>query len=133
MVDALKRVTEKLRSENERLRRAAGDGGARAEAERGAREAKKRAAALRGEVERLDAKAKEADGAVLKLAQKQVRGSRCGGLGAGQWGWSWGVFLWLGVENLVFVVDVVAFAFAFVVVAVAVVVLGVIGGSGVVG
>eukprot|EP00904_Undaria_pinnatifida_P003934 jgi/Undpi1/13541/HiC_scaffold_8.g03200.m1 len=71
VVDALKRVTEKLRSENERLRRAAGDGGARAEAERGAREAKKRAAALREEVERLDAKAKEADGAVLKLAQKQ--------------------------------------------------------------
>lgn len=83
MVDALKRVTEKLRSENERLRRAAGEGGARAEAERGAREAKKRAAALREEVERLGVKAKEADGAVLKLAQKQVCWSGFGGFGVG--------------------------------------------------
>lgn len=96
VVDALKRVTEKLRSENERLRRAAGDGGARAEAERGAREAKKRAAALRGEVERLDAKAKEADGAVLKLAQKQVRGSGCGGLGGLGSGCGSGVFFSCG-------------------------------------
>lgn len=72
MVDALKRVTEKLRGENERLRRAAGDGSGRAEAERSARHAKKRAAALRAEVESLTVRAKEADGAVSKLAQKQV-------------------------------------------------------------
>ena len=72
-MDALKRVVEKLRGENERLKRAAGDGGARAEAEKSAREAKKRAATLKEEVNRLTAKAKEADGAVLKLAQKQVR------------------------------------------------------------
>lgn len=72
-MDALKRVTEKLRAENERLRRAVGDGGGRIEAEKSAREAKKRAAALQEEVERLSARAKDADGAVLKLAQKQVR------------------------------------------------------------
>lgn len=42
-MDALKRVTDKLRGENDRLRRVAGDGGGRAEAERTAREAKKKA------------------------------------------------------------------------------------------
>lgn len=43
VVDALKRVTDKLRGENDRLRRMAGDGGGRAEAERSAREAKRKA------------------------------------------------------------------------------------------
>ncbi|CAN0039421.1 unnamed protein product [Ectocarpus sp. 8 AP-2014] len=49
----------------------AGEGGGKAEAERSAREAKKKAAALREEVDRLTARAKEADSAVQKLAQKQ--------------------------------------------------------------
>lgn len=47
VVDALKRVTDKLRGENDRLRRMAGEGGGRAEAERSAREAKKKAASFR--------------------------------------------------------------------------------------
>lgn len=42
-MDALKRVTDKLRGENDRLRRMAGEGGGKAEAERSAREAKKKA------------------------------------------------------------------------------------------
>lgn len=46
VVDALKRVTDKLRGENDRLRRMAGEGGGRAEAERSAREAKKKAASF---------------------------------------------------------------------------------------
>ncbi|CAN0158413.1 unnamed protein product, partial [Ectocarpus sp. 4 AP-2014] len=71
VVDALKRVTDKLRGENDRLRRMAGEGGGKAEAERSAREAKKKAAALREEVDRLTARAKDADSAVQKLAQKQ--------------------------------------------------------------
>ncbi|CAM9576248.1 unnamed protein product [Pylaiella littoralis] len=83
VVDALKRVTDKLRGENDRLRRVAGEGGGRAEAERSARAAKKKAAiicfasffhvqaALQEEVERLTARAKDADAAVQKLAQKQ--------------------------------------------------------------
>ncbi|CAN0507011.1 unnamed protein product [Ectocarpus sp. 12 AP-2014] len=49
----------------------AGEGGGKAEAERSAREAKKKAAALREEVDRLTARAKDADSAVQKLAQKQ--------------------------------------------------------------
>ena len=48
VVDALKRVTDKLRGENDRLRRMAGDGGGRAEAERSAREAKKKAVSYFG-------------------------------------------------------------------------------------
>ncbi|CAM9334730.1 unnamed protein product [Hapterophycus canaliculatus] len=71
VVDALKRVTDKLRGENERLRRVAGEGGGRAEAERRARESKKKVAVLQEEVEKLTARAKEADSAVQKLAQKQ--------------------------------------------------------------
>lgn len=47
-MDALKRVTDKLRGENDRLRRMAGDGGGRAEAERSAREAKKKAVSFFG-------------------------------------------------------------------------------------
>eukprot|EP00903_Cladosiphon_okamuranus_P020140 g18493.t1 len=71
VVEALKRVTDKLRGENHRLRRMTGEGGGRAEAERSAREAKKKAAALRLEVERLTGRAKDAETAVQKLAQKQ--------------------------------------------------------------
>ena len=48
VVDALKRVTDKLRGENDRLRRVAGEGGGRAEAERSAREAKKKAVLIAG-------------------------------------------------------------------------------------
>lgn len=75
VVDALKRVTEKLRAENERLRRGAAEGAGRAEAERAARESKKRAGELKEEVDRLTAKAREADDAVYRLAQKQVNDS----------------------------------------------------------
>ncbi|CAN0109011.1 unnamed protein product, partial [Sphacelaria rigidula] len=71
VVDALKRVTEKLRAENERLRRGAAEGAGRAEAERAARSAKKRAGELKEEVDRLASKAREAEDAVHRLAQKQ--------------------------------------------------------------
>lgn len=72
VVDALKRVTEKLRGENDRLRRGAAEGAGRAEAERAARSAKKRADELKEEVDRLASKAREADDTVHRLAQKQV-------------------------------------------------------------
>lgn len=72
MVEALKRVSEKLRSDNERLKKSAAEGAGRAEAERAAREAKKRVALLEEENERLKSRARQADDAVHRLAQKQV-------------------------------------------------------------
>lgn len=72
MVAALKRVTEKLKAENERLRKSAADGAGRADAERVAKEAKKRVTALEEEAEKLKTKARQADDAVHRLAQKQV-------------------------------------------------------------
>ena len=68
MVDALKRVTEKLKAENERLRRGAAEGAGRAEAERVARSAKERAGELKEDVGRLASRGREADGAVHRSA-----------------------------------------------------------------
>ncbi|CAM9896164.1 unnamed protein product, partial [Choristocarpus tenellus] len=71
VVDALKRVVEKLRSENDRLRRGAAEGAIKAEADKAAKDAKRRASDLQVEVSMLRGKASAADDAVQRLAQKQ--------------------------------------------------------------
>ncbi|CAM9575309.1 unnamed protein product, partial [Discosporangium mesarthrocarpum] len=71
IVDALKRVVEKLRGENDRLRRGAAEGVVKSEAEKVAREARRRAKELQQEVASLRGKASAAQDAVQRLAQKQ--------------------------------------------------------------
>jgi predicted nucleic acid-binding Zn-ribbon protein len=67
----------KLKSENERLRAGAGEAVRLAAVQRGAKDAKDRAASLEEEVEKLRAKAAAGEDASAKLAQRQVTmGSR---------------------------------------------------------
>jgi chromosome segregation ATPase len=71
VVDALKRVVEKLRAENERLRRGAADNIKLAEAEKKAKELKARNAELQDEVMALKARVSSGDEASQRLTQKQ--------------------------------------------------------------
>ncbi|CAM9189161.1 unnamed protein product [Chrysoparadoxa australica] len=71
VVEALKRVVEKLRAENDRLRRGAAHSAKTAEVEKRAREAKSKVTELQGEVASLRTRAAAGDDAIQRLAQKQ--------------------------------------------------------------
>jgi chromosome segregation ATPase len=71
VVDALKRVVEKLKGENERLRRGAADSVHGAESERKAKDAMHKAQGLQEENKSLRTRALAGDEAVARLAQRQ--------------------------------------------------------------
>ena len=71
VVDALKRVVEKLKGENERLRRGAADSVQGAESERRAKDAMRKAQGLQEENKSLRTRALAGDEAVQRLAQRQ--------------------------------------------------------------
>jgi len=71
VVDALKRVVEKLKGENERLRRGAADSVRTAESDRRAKEAVRKAQELQEENKSLRTRALAGDEATQRLAQRQ--------------------------------------------------------------
>ena len=71
VVDALKRVVEKLKGENERLRRGAADSVRSAESDRKARDAMRKASEVQEENKSLRTRALAGDEATQRLAQRQ--------------------------------------------------------------